>query len=97
MALSYLMREKTEENICDSPYKKCLRTAIYFRRVFTFVLCTTLDYKERKTSKYSSTDGVFVAETSPVEMLVTYDQVKNVYSYSSCHWCFSSITRRIQK
>lgn len=42
---------------------------VYFRGVFTFVLCSTLDYKEREISKYLSTDDVFVAEHSSTEIL----------------------------
>lgn len=69
---------------------------VYFGGVFTFVLCSTLDYKEREISKCLSTDDVLVAEHSSTEIL-RRDQVKNVYSYASCHWSFSKITRKIQK
>lgn len=93
MALNYLVREKIISVI--PPYKKWLCTVIYFRRVFTFVLCSNLDYKEREKSKYSSTGDVFVAEPSPIEILGRCDQVRNVYSHTSCYWSFSNIARRI--
>ena len=98
MALNYLMREKKEDNICDSflqemaLYCGTFQEGIYLCPMFHFGL-----QREKNKQMFKYRYDVFVAELSPIEILRTRDQVKNVYSYSSCHWSFSSITRRIQK
>lgn len=90
-------REKKKTVFVIASHNKWLCTVVYFRGAI--YLCPVFYFGlQRERNKQMFKHRICICgRTQSYRNTETRDRVKTVYSYSSCHWSFSKITRKIQK